>query len=250
MKLYDLEIGRFKEIFINLNRSALYDGLSQSDVNGVKSWRVLDKEELILKSDMAYELGGGTKAAIGAMAFTTSRECIADDRVFFLGKDLGEIKETSDYARFTVIRLKEDVIKNLSEEQIYGVMKKIDYVRYHVHIEGFMMRVSSVLDREQVRVSKAAVLSGINFASVGMSFIEAYKKCPEVEAVQIYFLTVNDADYGRIGGIAFRCEQITDSLNHIFNGLVMDCSTCNLKTICDEAEGMREMHLAVEGKTV
>ena len=40
-------------------------------------------------------------------------------------------------------------------------------------------------------------------------------------------------------------EQINceSSLNHIFDNVMFDCSTCNLKEICDEVDGLKELHL-------
>ena len=96
-----------------------------------------------------------------------------------------------------------------------------------------------------VRVSKEAVSHGINFAAVGQGLINAYRKRPEVEAVSIYFVTEQDIDYIFLKSEAHRCEQITDSLNNIFNGLTMDCSTCSSRELCDEIDGLRQLHMSI-----
>ena len=38
-------------------------------------------------------------------------------------------------------------------------MRAVDYVRYNTYPDGFMMRISSVKEREPVRISKEAVNS-------------------------------------------------------------------------------------------
>ena len=38
---------------------------------------------------------------------------------------------------------------------------------------------------------------------------------------------------------------MTGTLTHIFEGLPTDCSVCALKDICDEVEGMKELHFGV-----
>jgi hypothetical protein len=43
-------------------------------------------------------------------------------------------------------------------------------------------------------------------------------------------------------------EMITDSLNHIYENLKMDCSVCGQKAICDEVEGLKEMHMKRENR--
>ncbi len=104
------------------------------------------------------------------------------------------------------------------------------------------MRISSVKEREPVRVSKQAIADGMTFSHIGSEMINAYRKRKEVEAVQIYFLTSKTADYELLYDKAHRIEQITDSLNHMFNGLVMDCSACKSRELCDEIDGMKELH--------
>ena len=49
-----------------------------------------------------------------------------------------------------------------------------------------MMRISSVKEREPVRVSKEAIGKGISFSDIGSELIKAYKKRKEIAAVQIY----------------------------------------------------------------
>ena len=42
--------------------------------------------------------------------------------------------------------------------------------------------------------------------------------------------------------LAVKIKRTTSALNHILDN-VFDCSTCNLKEICDEVEGMKELHI-------
>ena len=209
----------------------IYDGeirklISMLESHGVKrlplqkEWEMTEKENLILKSETAYELGGGSSQAVSAIAFTQDKGLVPDDAVYLVGDDLCDIKNDISYARITVIRLDSEYIKNHDDNALYASMRATDYVRYHAFPKGYMMRISAVREREPVRVSKEAVLQGINFAAVGQGLINAYRKRPEVH----------------------RCEQITDSLNHIFNGLTMDCSTCSSRELCDEIDGLRELH--------
>ena len=233
MQLYNQEILKFQKI------------ISEYPVkrNGIaKAWQMSEQEELILKSDMAYELGGGTMAAVSGLGFTVSKELVPTDQIMCIGPDLADIRQDTAYARMTFIRLNQNAIEGKVDEQLYSAIRRIDYTRYHMFPKGFMMRISSVKEREVVRVSKKAIRDGITFSAIGKAFIEQYKKCPEVEAVQMYFITLPQADYVTIQKIARRLEQITESLNRIFKGIVMDCTTCNLKTVCDEVEGLRELH--------
>ena len=95
---------------------------------------------------------------------------------------------------------------------------------------------------EQIRVSKKAVKNGVTFSDYGSSLIKAYLKFPMVKSVQIIFITDFDR-FNELGMICDKVRQTTDALNHILDNVLLDCNTCNLKSICDEVEGMKELHM-------
>ena len=65
---------------------------------------------MVLRSDMAYELGGGTLPAVGNTLLTTEEEIVREDEILPVGKDLGEIKEDTPYGRIAIVRVREDSI--------------------------------------------------------------------------------------------------------------------------------------------
>lgn len=71
---------------------------------------------MILPSEMAYELGGGTHKAVSGLAFTSDRELVGEDEILLFGPDLPEI-ENIDYARLTMIRLR----RSFSERRILKI---------------------------------------------------------------------------------------------------------------------------------
>ena len=236
MDLYDIEIRKL----ISMLES---HGAKRLPLQ--KEWEMTEKENLILKSEMAYELGGGSNQAVSSIAFTQDEKLVPENAVYLVGDDLCNIRNDISYARITVIRLDSEYIKNHDDNALYASMRATDYVRYHAFPKGYMMRISAVREREPVRVSNEAVSHGMNFAAVGQGFINAYRKRPEVEAVSIYFVTDQKIDYTFLKNGAHRCEQITDSLNNIFNGLTMDCSTCLSRELCDEIDGLRQLHMSI-----
>ena len=66
-----------------------------------------------------------------------------------------------------------------------------------------------------------------------------------VVSVGVYLVSELDIYYIFLKSEAHRCEQITDSLNNIFNGLTMDCSTCSSRELCDEIDGLRQLHMSI-----
>ena len=69
-----------------------------------------------------------------------------------------------------------------------------------------------------------------------------YHKNPAVEAVKLIFLTMEDFPYRELERQVKKAEQITRAIDHILKDIAMNCQSCSLKQICDEVEGMRELH--------
>ncbi|MBR1771269.1 MAG: carbon monoxide dehydrogenase [Lachnospiraceae bacterium] len=244
MRLFDADILQFTEQWERLSGRTLYELPQVVDTTDIHSLGETG-EQPVLKSDMAYELGGGAHFAVGGTAFVSDALAADGGRfvcsgVYLAGRDLPEIQEDISYARFALIRLRESLLAD--EDAYYRAMRKADYVKYRLHPKGYLLRISSVREREPVRVSKEALQQGLDFAKVGRMLLQEYLQLPEVEQVQIFFITDPQADYDKLHRLAHRFEQITDSVNHIFSGLKMDCSTCGLKAVCDEVEDLRRLH--------
>ena len=113
-----------------------------------------------------------------------------------------------------------------------------------------MVRMSPESHREQIRVSKKAIAGGISFEKLGVNYIAEYKKNPNVVNATVIFATDPTLDYAKLQALAKMSVDVTGTLTHIFEGLPTDCSVCALKDICDEVEGMKELHFGVgaEGK--
>ena len=104
-----------------------------------------------------------------------------------------------------------------------------------------MTRASALNMREQIRVGKNAVKSGASFADYGQKLIDTFLQNEKVKSVEVVFLTDFDG-YKELNSVAEKIKETTSALNHILDNVMFNCSTCNLKPICDEVEGMKELH--------
>ena len=95
-----------------------------------------------------------------------------------------------------------------------------------------MTRASALNMREQIRVSKNAIKSGVVFADYGQTLLREFLKFDYVKSAEIYFVTDFD-EFEKLDSVAKKISQTTSALNHIFDNVMFDCSTCNLKEICD-----------------
>ena len=151
---------------------------------------------------------------------------------------MAQIRTSRSFARIVLAELEESD----DEQALYRKFREVDYVRYHIHPEGYMVRISPVSQREPVRIGKKALKDKISFADIGQMYLERYQKILQVKNVNVIFVTHREFDYDALDETLRRAEQITQSLNHIFKGLNMDCGTCSLKAVCDQVEGLRELH--------
>lgn len=209
------------------------------------AWPDAGASELVLQRDAAYELGGGGHPAVNFTCVTTNEDLVGQNQVVLYGSDLGRLKKDAPYAR---IALLQTTPLEGDDEAAYRAIRDMEYVKYHVFPKGYMFRISSGDFREQVRVSKSALRKGISFRSVGFDFIRQYLKNPNVLRVKLIFVTEPNAPYKMFQDSAKKANDITKTLTHILDGMATDCRSCNLKPICDEVEGMRELHFKQEKK--
>ena len=212
------------------------------------TWEDVGGNQLIMMKESAYELGGDNKPAVN-YACISSDDFVTEDEILVYGKDLSEIRGSVPFARIVLVKVAS--LQGEGEEDtepLFRAIQDIDFVKYHVYPKGYMIRSSSDSFREQVRVSKEAVKKGITFEQVGNSYIKEYKKNPNVIAVKVIFSTVDDADYAEMRKDAKKVRDITKTLSKILEGMATDCHSCSLKEICDEVEGLKELHFGKEKK--
>ena len=232
---------------INDTRAQL-EGLSAKVWNYAPAdcWADTGASELVLQRDAAYEMGALGKGSANYVLFTSSSELVDKDQVILYGPDMGQIKGDCDFARIVLLRVG---VLDDDDEAVYRTLKDIEFAKYHVYPEGYMVRMSPESSREQVRVSKKALGKGISCRSVGASYVAEYKKDANVLNATVIFITDPKADYASLQAAAKKASAVTGTLTHILEGLPTDCSICALKDICDEVEGMKELHFGVGDKS-
>ena len=227
MKLYDECILGMEELLADLPVRKL-------DLSAGADWPDAGSNMVLFQNETAYELGGEGLPAVSSVALTDQAHFVPEDEVWLLGPDLNEISADNAFARIAFLRVNEDDMG--SGDALYRTIRKIEYSRYHLNPEGYMMRISAFAHREAVRVSYAAIRKGISFAGVGKLFIDAYKKQSQVEAVKLFFITDPDFPYDKLEAIMKRSEDITTALDHLMRDVKMDCHTCSLREVCEEVE--------------
>lgn len=231
----------FYERLIEETMSQINSGHTFAYARG-EACKVSDNGSLILSRETAFEFGGSSLPATGMTLFCTDGDI--RDEVVILGKDICEISSDTPYARVAVVLLDEKQMPG--EDDIYKVLKDIEFTRYRFYPENCLLRVSPGSRREQLRISKKAASDGLSLKNIGFGFIDAYKKNIAVKAVKIIFITEKAFDYKKLKTLSEKANKITESLNRIFDGMEISCNTCEMKPLCDEVEGMKELHFRKE----
>lgn len=231
MKLYDKSIKNMQDFF---------EGSAHRDYpySEGAAWKDNGHSELVMMRDAAFELGGGSKPSVNCTCVTTDEEMIPADEIIVYGNDLNNINGDCSFARLVFLSIEDPG----EDEEAYNAIKRLEFVRYNVYPEGYMARVSSESNREQVRVSSEAVSKGISFEKIGCSYIKKYKEVPGVKHVKVIFAT-EMSDLEPLIKEAKKVDEITGTLTHILDGIPTDCTSCQMKPVCDSVDGLKEMHM-------
>lgn len=204
-----------------------------------------EKDRILFRADTAYELGGGGKPGAQAVLFADLAEHRSETLLY--GPDLSDIAGDAPFGHFTVVELKETDEAALSTERL----KTVGFTVFQLYPAGYHIRISPAACREQVRVAKAALQKEppLSFIHVGNSLIKAFLRQPDVNSVQTIFLTDPGIDYKTLSVLAAKAKKITDAVQSTLQMDELDCASCKMKPVCDEIDGLRELHFQKEGKT-
>ena len=149
------------------------------------------------------------------------------------------------------VRVSKDVARKGSFSQIGSAYmqayKKLDYVE-HVTI---LFVVGHAGDSVGNAESKAGSNAGEGVGSAGSNAGESVGNGAEGNAgngvgTGAGVNAGNRSLYDALSKIASKKAEITDTIDHILKGfMINDCDSCSAKELCDEVEGLREIHQSV-----
>ncbi len=207
-------------------------------------WNMLKSNEFLMGKEVAFELGDRFKDSVVYNVQTSDKSLVGEDKIFLIGKDLQDIKENTNFSRVALFN-----IDDISDpNKAYIGVRKLNYERYKIIPEGYMVLSSSFENKENVRVSKKAIKNGLTFETLGNLYINQYKQLKGVNAVQIYFI-VGDYDFVKdLVNVSKKVNEVTEAFDHILKNVILDCDVCPLKTICDDIEQLRVLHFEANKK--
>ena len=208
------------------------------EVKKDSNWEKLKSSDLILQGDTAVELGHPETKSTSYIMWTNTENKVSDNKITVIGPDLNEIKNSPiDYAKITIIKT-----KKYDEDKAYEIFQEMEKLRLNINLEGYMIRATSQKTREWCRVSKKALGKGFSFQILGSELIKSYKERDFIDEVEIIFVVGQKTLIDQLAKIGTKVTEITMALNTIFDDIEFDCHSCNFSEICDEIDGMKEMH--------
>ncbi len=198
----------------------------------------------LFPEDAGTDLGDASHPSGYFYGYSSDPDFLGSDSIALIGKDLYELPATSPFAHIYLFEIDEQGEEK--DQEFYRIFRNIEYRRYKVNPEGFMLRVNTNQLREGARVAKDLIRRKISFSDIGMSFLAQFHKEKRVKALRQFFITDPTFPYEKLLCYSKESEAITIALDHIMKKLKMDCKTCQFKDICDEIEGMRKLHNEVK----
>ena len=116
----------------------------------------------MLQKEVAFELGSRWQSSTCYQALTSSKELLPEDKILLYEQDLPEIKKNVPFARITWVQI--DLIED--QDKAYQKIEKLDLPNLRSFRKNMMLS-SSMDQKEQVRVSKKAIKSRLDFVIVG-----------------------------------------------------------------------------------
>lgn len=188
---------------------------------------------IILRSDTFLELGNPAEGSTAFLLWTDDPATINDGKVTLVGPDVPESDGGS--LPFGQVLMMGGV--NLDNE----IQEKIEEFQ-HIsdHLEGYMVRSSS--QNIWGRVSKDVAAKGFAMETLGRALMITMKtNVPEVESMEVIFVTSNKEDVKQLGDIAAEVDGVRkEIIKEVWKArgydldCDLDCNSCDSKVTCDD----------------
>lgn len=192
---------------------------------------------IVLKEDMGLELGSPDKDSVSCLLWTGELSTVEDGRITLAGPDFPESQDNSlPFGKVVIAG-----VAGFDEDNAYDRHKELDFLRYDLDLDGFMMRAVSQYMREWCRISSHALAKGFSVRTLGTELIRLFRRKPYVKAVEVIYVTSSTEDVARLGEITAPAEKIITAMNKMAAEFNYDCTSCDYQEVCDEAEGLKGM---------
>lgn len=204
-------------------------------------WPLAEKNPFIMGRDTAVELGGYPRESVNLIVSSSSAfpnlpegtqildfhhadACMNGPKCVSFGK---------------IIFLKTEEIE---DDQVYNFQQAVQLADLRLKLEGVMTRSSNRQYLLNLRIGKKAAEAGLDLDAMARTIRNHFLQIPQVKEAAVILLAGESPLYKDMLPIAEKIKDVTVALNTMFDVIDMDCGSCNLSQICDEVEGLRQLH--------
>ena len=209
--------------------------------DNVAPWDILDKNIYLFDKETAFELGGYPKESINMLIQSSN----SFSKGFYVIGDEKLIKTEKHLSFGKIVLLK---IKDIESDKIYDFTQDVLLKDSKSNFKDVMTRASSKHYYISYKVSKNALKQGFSFAAIAQAIKNQFMQIEAVEDVSVIFIVGDSGIYKELLPIVEKAKEVTLTLNHIFDGVDMDCHACNMNDICNEVQGLRKLHKELNKK--
>jgi CO dehydrogenase/acetyl-CoA synthase beta subunit len=202
-----------------------------------RAWPRGGPRSLVLKEDTGLELGNPEKDSLSCLLWTGDLSMVSDGRITLVGPDFPESAGGSlPFGKVVLAG-----VEGFDADNAYDRHKELDFLRYDLDLEGFMMRAVSQYLREWCRISRNALGQGFSARVMGSALMALFRGVPYVKAVEVIMFTTDKADVETLREITSPVEKLVGAMNKMAADMDFECGDCEYQDVCDEADGLRSM---------
>ncbi len=204
-------------------------------------WPLMDKNAFLMERDTFLELGGYPKESINLIIPTENLSNVTNlkDGIYYIG-DPALFRKKEKHISFGKIVFLET--QEMDEDKTYSFTQDELLTDSRIRMRDVMLRQSPTHYNLNLRISNKAYKNGFDAQRLGTTIHHSFMEMKQVKKVVVILLIGESDLYKPLFSVAERVKEVTLTLNHIFDGIDMDCSHCDVSEICNEIEGMREYH--------
>ncbi len=212
--------------------------------NGNTDWPTEKNRNLVLSQDTAVELGNPRDASTSSLMWVNNPEKIKNGRITIVGPDLPQLKgKQVSFGKIVIVDA-----ADFDEDNTYDRYREMEFLRYDIHLKGYMMRGVSQQQREWSRVSNEAISNGFSFQHLGGALIDQFSQMPYVRSVETIFITSSREDVLEAKAVSDDVFRLISAMNKMAEELSFDCDTCDYNDVCGDVAELRSMRKKLQKK--
>ncbi|MGN0390924.1 MAG: hypothetical protein ACI4L2_08925 [Wujia sp.] len=211
---------------------------------------IAQKNTFLMERDTAIELGGYPQESINLIVPSSKlpelteqaerdESLMLEDGVYCIGNPKllhGKEKHIS-FGKIVLLdteHIPDDAWYNFTQSELLTDSK--------LWMKHVMLRQSPTHYNINLRVGKDAFQRGFDIQVLGETIYNAFRQMKYVKSVIVLLIVGESKLYKELLPIAEKIKEVTLTLNHIFDGIDMDCGHCDLSAVCNEVEAIRALH--------